>query len=129
MRTSVILGLSIFAAALPSLPAQEAWAAHRGIRVLYAGAPGGSREQAFAKFLRAHFDRVQILDLAKLDAAAATDSDVVIADWVSQYGNDGYQKADPIKVPITLDVGFTKPVITMSYVASQLRPGRKLDWL
>lgn len=107
------------------------WKAHRGLRVLYAGWPGGSREAAFRAFLERHFDHVEVIDLAKLTMATAKDCDVVIADWCSQYGNDGYAKKvnSLYSAPGKLGTEFTKPVIAMDYVSSNLRPQHKLDWL
>ncbi len=109
----------------------KAWDAHRKTRVLYAGWPGGSREKAFEPFLKQWFDTVGIIDLEKLSVATAKDYDVVIADWCSQYGNDGYQKReDSLFNPhVALGEDFTKPVIAMDYVSSALRGRHKLDWL
>jgi hypothetical protein len=108
-----------------------AWRQHRAVKVLYAGWPGGSREAAFRAFLERHFDHVAVIDLAKLTKATASPHDVVIADWGSQYGNDGYAKnGDSIhQVPVKLPDDFDVPVVAMGYVASQLRAKRKLDWL
>jgi hypothetical protein len=108
-----------------------AWAPHRATKVLYAGWPGGSREAAFRAFLERHFDRASVIDLAKLSPATAAGFDVVIADWGSQYGNDGYQKGEgsPLSAPVKLDDTFDVPVIAMDYVSTNLRPRRKLDWL
>ena len=108
-----------------------AWAPHRATRVLYAGWPGGSREKLFEAFLKQWFDKVGILDLEKLTMATAKDWDVVIADWCSQYGNDGYQKRENslYSPKVGIDDGFTKPIIAMDYVSSALRNRHKLDWL
>lgn len=132
MRTVAFLPL--LAAFLPTLQAQDgdpAWQPHRAIKVLYAGKKDGSRERAFAAFLRQHFDTSATIDLAQLNATTAKNYDVIIADWVSQYGNDGYEKLDGslASAPVELPVAFTRPVIAMSYVASNLRGGHKLDWL
>ena len=63
--------------------------------------------------------------------ATAANHDVVIVDWVSQYGNDGYPKRDNslFSAPTTLGPGFTRPTIAMTYVGTQVRSGQKLDWL
>ena len=109
----------------------DAWAQNRATRVLYAGWPDGSREKAFAPFLREWFETVGVIDLAKLSKQTAEGYDVVIADWGSQYGNDGYPKRESslYSAPVTLDPDFTKPVIAMAYVSSNLRRNHKLDWL
>lgn len=120
-----------------SLPAQEAatvdraWTEHRSTRVLYAGWPGGSRERAFEVFLKQWFDNVGVMDLGQLSAENAKSYDVVIADWCSQYGNDGYPRRENglHAVPMKLGPEFTKPIVAMDYVSSRLRPRGKLDWL
>ena len=63
--------------------------------------------------------------------ATAKDYDVVIVDWKSHYGNDGYEKPEPgpNDLPVTLGPEFTKPFITMTYVSARVRGGYKLDWL
>ena len=110
----------------------DAWQTHRTTKVLYAGWPQGSREAAFRAFLEQHFDKVGVIDLAKLTPEAAKDYDVVIADWGSQFGNDGYSKPKEnslLSSPTVIDDTFGKPIIAMSYVSSNLRPQHKLDWL
>ena len=109
----------------------KAWASHRNTRVLYAGWPGGSREKVFAEFLKQWFDTVSVIDLEKLSTATAKDHDVVIADWCSQYGNDGYPKRENSLFSPSVDLAddFTKPVIAMDYVSTALRGRHKLDWL
>jgi hypothetical protein len=118
-------------AAQPPDADAQAWAEHRKIRVLYAGWAGGSREQAFAPFLKEWFDTVGVIPLGDLSAETAAGYDVVIADWGSQYGNDGYPKRENslYSAPGQLGPQFTKPVIAMSYVSSNLRRDYKLDWL
>jgi hypothetical protein len=110
---------------------RKAWDEHRKTRVLYAGWPGGSREQVFQAFLAQWFDQVTVIDLEKLSVATAGDHDVVIADWCSQYGNDGYPKREnALSTPkVALGAEFTKPIIAMDYVSSSVRARHKLDWL
>ena len=131
MRTAFLPLLAAFLTPLLAQDPDPAWQPHRAIKVLYAGKKDGSRERAFAEFLKQHFDTSSTIDLGQLTAATAKDFDVVIADWVSQYGNDGYEKRENslFSAPVDLPVAFTKPVIAMSYVASQLREKHKLDWL
>jgi hypothetical protein len=130
---SVAAGSLLLASGAAQTPDADrtAWAEHRATRVLYAGWPGGSREKAFEAFLKQWFDRVGILDLEQLSMATAKDWDVVIADWCSQYGNDGYQKRENslFSPKVEIDDGFTKPIIAMDYVSSSLRNRGKLDWL
>ena len=108
-----------------------AWAPHRATRMLYAGWKDGSREKAFVPFLEAWFDRVGSISLEALSPETAADYDVVIADWCSQYGNDGYPKRENSLFGAKVDMppGFAKPVIAMDYVSTNLRGGYKLDWL
>ncbi len=128
-----LLGAALLApAAVSQAPATpDAWGTHRAIRVLYAGWPDGSREKAFAAFLREWFDTVGVIGLGTLSKATAEGYDVVIADWASQYGNDGYPKRENslYSAPVSLGADFGKPVIAMSYVSSNLRRSHKLDWL
>jgi hypothetical protein len=117
-------------AAAPS-PDDPAWAPHRALRILYAGSPGGHREKVFAEFLGRWFDGSGTIPLEELSMATAADYDVVIVDWVSQYGNDGYPARDNslFSAPIRLAPDFTRPIVAMTYVGTQVRPGQKLDWL
>ena len=134
MRGSIpiALGLVAFAATPRAQQTDDAaWQPHRATKVLYAGWPGGSREQAFQQFLEQHFDKVGVIDLEKLSMATASDYDVVVADWCSQYGNDGYQKRENSLFSVHVQLGpeFTKPIVAMDYVSSNLRNQYKLDWL
>jgi hypothetical protein len=130
-----LFGLAAFAVAqdrtaAPS-PDEPAWQPHRALKVLYAGKAGGHREKVFAEFLGRWFDRSGTVPLADLSMATAADYDLVIVDWVSQYGNDGYEaRGDSLHgAPLRLGEDFTKPVVAMTYVGTQVRPGQKLDWL
>lgn len=109
----------------------DPWAPHKTLRVLYAGKEGGHRWRAFPEFLGKHFDTVGTLPLGKLSMQTAADWDVVIVDWVSQYGCEGYPKRGNslFSAPLKLGPEFTKPFIAMSYVGTQVRRGYKLDWL
>src|SRR5262245_10131567 len=108
-----------------------AWAPHRSTKVPFAGWAGGQRELAFVDFLTQWFDVVDAMQLEKLDEKTVGDHAVVIADWASQYGNDGYPaRENSLHSPhITLSERFTKPVIAIDYVSSRLWPRGKLDWL
>src|SRR5262245_24873209 len=108
-----------------------AWAQHRSTKMLYAGWAGGSRERAFVDFLKQWFDVVDVLPLEKLNETTVGDHDVVIADWCSQYGNDGYPaRENSLYSPrVTLSERFTKPVIAIDYTSSSLWRNGKLDWL
>lgn len=133
--TTLCLGLA--GTFLPSSTAtaqritDDAWAPHRSTKVLYAGKAGGQREKVFGAFLREHFEGSATLPLQELSMATAKDFDVVIVDWVSQFGCDGYPKRQGrlFSAPADLDADFTKPFIAFSYVASNVRPRSKLDWL
>ncbi|MDA1265933.1 MAG: protein-disulfide reductase DsbD family protein [Planctomycetota bacterium] len=108
----------------------DPWAAQRDLKVLYAGYAGGHRERVFGEFLKQHFDHSATIPLTELSMESAAGFDVVIADWMSQYGCDGYERPDGLHgVPMQLPVGFTKPVVAMTYVGTNLRRGYKLDWL
>jgi len=126
-----LLALTIVAPGTFAEEQGDAWAPHRKLKVLYAGKEGGSREKAFAAFLKEHFDESGTIPLGTLSMKTAQGYDVVIVDWVSQYGNDGYPKRENSLhgAPIRLGPEFTKPFIAMSYVGTQVRGGYKLDWL
>jgi hypothetical protein len=136
---AALFSTAVFAQAPPDAAAADvvgadadAWRVHRAIKVLYAGWPGGSREAAFRAFLERHFEHVAVLDLAKLTKESASQHDVVVADWGSQFGKDGYPapaENSLHRVPLTLPDDFDVPVITMTYVAPRVRKGHKLDWL
>lgn len=114
----------------PPGPDAPEWAPHRALKVLYAGYPGGSREEVFAAFLEEWFDESATIPLRELDMERAAGFDLVIADWMSQYGNDGYEKPEGLhNVGHQLGDDFTKPLIAMTYVGTQLLPQGKLDWL
>ena len=112
-------------------PNDAAWRPHRKLRVLYAGKEGGQRERVFGAFLKEWFDKSKTIPLAKLSMRSAKDYDVVIVDWMSQYGCDGYPERGSglHAVPIKLDESFSKPFIAMTYVGSRVRSGYKLNWL
>lgn len=137
MQFLFLLPVVLMAFGAPSQGAKEAppqttdaWAQHRSLAVLYAGHPGGSRETAFVGFLRDWFQRVDTIHLKDLSMESAKGFDVVIADWMSQYGKDGYEKAEGLhSAPVQLAADFTKPVVAMTYVGTQIRPRGKLDWL
>ena len=113
-----VFALCVAAGTLLPLAAQDAadnaaWAPHRNTAVLYAGKAGGHREKAFHEFLGRWFDNTGTLPLEDLSMATAADYDVVVVDWVSQYGNDGYPKRERslFSAPQTLGPEFTKPIV------------------
>ena len=114
--------------AAPTPEQSAAWGENRSLKILYAGSPGGSRERVFKEFLEQWFDHVGVIGMRDLSVKTAEPYAVVIADWESYYGNDGYAGKN-VNVPATLSKDFTKPVIAMTYVSSRIRPGQKLDWL
>ena len=135
MRRRLVLTLGAAAlSALPTLAQQvdeDAWRPHRALKVLYAGKEGGHREQVFGAFLQRWFDKSDTIPFADLSMRTAADWDVVIVDWVSQYGNDGYppRESGLFRPPKELGPEFTKPMISMSYVSDSIRGAYKLDWL
>ncbi len=105
----------------------------RKIKVLYAGVQGGSRETAFVELLKANFDTVGVIDIVELSTSTAAEYDVVVADWKSMYGKDGYPASEAEgsieACRAHLPADFIKPVVAVSSVASSLMPRGKLDWL
>lgn len=134
MRVTTVLLLAVLAAMPTTAAAQDdtdAWTPNRGLKVLYAGKEDGHREKAFAAFLKKWFDQSATIPMSELSMKTAKDYDVVIVDWVSQYGNDGYAARENrlFSPPIKLGPEFTKPMISMTYVSTRVRSGYKLDWL
>ena len=124
--------LAVLALAALRAPAQESRAAESRpypLSVLYAGKAGHPRTEEFAAFLGGAFAKVGTVDLAKLDAAAAKDFDVVIVDSPSPYPTDG---SENIKLPRAprLDP-WTKPTVLMGAAGGSFVSWRnlKLDWL
>jgi len=101
---------------------------HRKIAVLQAGYSGGSREAVFTDFLEKHFDRTGKIPLRRLSMETAKGYDVVIVDWKSYYGSDGYEKGGNAD-PVDLGPEFTKPFIAMTYAGTRVRKNYKLDWI
>ena len=85
----------------------------------------------FGAFLKKWFDESATLPLEKLSMKTASGYDVVIVDWMSQYGCDGYPKRDGMlfSAPARLGLEFMRPFIAMTYVGTQVRARHKLDWL
>ena len=136
MRAKNLVSIGVLASALVQPVCAQAndvdpWAKHRSLKVLYAGKEGGHREKVFGQFLEKHFDKSGTLPLEKLSMETAREFDVVIVDWMSQYGCDGYPKRERslYSAPANLSASFTKPMIAMTYVGTQIRRGHKLDWL
>lgn len=126
--SSLLLGLAVLPAPTQSDPQAKEWPG-RTLAILYAGSPGGFRETSYTKFLHEWFDKVDAIDLRKLSVEAAKPYDVVIADWTSRYGKDGYVE-DMSGADLVLPKEFTKPVIMLSAVGGELTRGRsKIGWL
>ena len=51
------------------------------LNVLYMGQPESARANDFAQFLREHFAKVEVMDVAKFDAAQTAAYNVVILDY------------------------------------------------
>ena len=101
---------------------------HQRTKVLYAGSPDGFREKVYVEFLGEWFAEVGVISLSDLDAKAAEPYDVVIADWRSWYGNDGYSK-ERVYHRTTLSRDFSKPVVMIGAVGGKLARKSKIGWL
>jgi hypothetical protein len=125
---TLLLGLVALPAPAQSHAPREEWPG-RTLKILYAGSPGGFREGSFKTFLQEWFDKAETIDLRELTVAAAEPYDVVIADWTSRYGKDGYAE-DMSGAGVLLPKDFAKPVIMVSAVGGELVRGRsKIGWL
>ncbi len=134
MQRLLLSSLGFAALLVPPANAQQnddAWQQHRKLKVLYAGKADGHREKVFGAFLQKWFDRSATIPFEQLSMQTAADYDVVIVDWVSQYGNDGYPARENrlFSPPKKLGAEFNKPMISMSYVSDRIRGEYKLDWL
>ncbi len=120
------LALAGPAAARAQLGAVELGDASR-TRVLYAGFPGGEREQAFVGFLRGWFADVEAIDLRELSGETAAGWDVVVADWRARWqdGTFDASRAPDARLPAT----FVKPVVLVGAVGGEITPRTKIDWL
>lgn len=126
--SSLLLGLAALPAPAQSDPQAKEWPG-RSLAILYAGSPGGFRETSYTTFLHEWFDKVDAIDLRQLSVKAAQPYDVVIADWTSRYGHDGYAE-DMSGAGVVLPEDFSKPVIMLSAVGGEITRGRsKIGWL
>ncbi|MEM7201767.1 MAG: hypothetical protein AAF628_15980 [Planctomycetota bacterium] len=127
---AALVALAISASPFAQQIDEAAWKPHRSLDVLYAGKTDGHREKVFGEFLNIWFDRSATIPLEDLSTETAADYDVVIVDWMSRYGCDGYPERTRLNsAPANLDANFTKPIIAMTYVGTQVRRDYKLDWL
>jgi len=125
---TLLLGLAALPASAQNDAPRTEWPG-RSLKILYAGSPGGFREKAYTSFLHDWFDKVDAIDLRTLSVKAAEPYDVVIADWTSRCGHDGYVE-DMSGAGVVLPQDFTKPVIMLSAVGGELTRGRsKIGWL
>jgi hypothetical protein len=125
----------LLAAVLPFAPpaAAEEIEVHplgeqRKLKVLYAGVEGTPRYDAFAAFLRAHFDGFAAIDVAKLDEGAAAPFDVVVADGKRLYPMD--PKSPSIdQASCGIGATFSKPIVMIGAMGGDVQHHTKLDWL
>ncbi len=122
LASSLAAGQDASAVPSPGLGAAKDW------KILYAGSPDGFREKAWVEFLREHFATVDARSLAGISPADAAPYDVVIADWTSRYGNDGYPK-DFAGPETALGSGWTKPTILIGAVGGEIARHSLIDWL
>lgn len=102
-----------------------------GLSVLYAGKLNSGRMEEFKKFLSQHFKRVVTCDFEKLTSADATDSDVVVFDWVSVYPRDEDGKIDHGRNEIlsprfNVDSAYSKPTIMIGAAAGTFSNTRSM---
>ena len=80
-----------------------------GLRILYAGHPGSSREGDFVAFLRKHFSEVKTSDLARFNGKERESFDVVIID----YDGDGFKAPQP-----KLSLQYARATVTVGVVGA-----------
>jgi len=77
---------------------------NRGLRILYAGRPGSSREKEFVSFLKKHFDVVQTGNLETFKEADTQGFDVTLLDW----DNNEFKGPKP-----AISDSFSRPIVTL----------------
>ena len=88
-----------------------------GLRILYAGHPGSSRETEFVKFLTEHFKGVQKGDLAQFKEQHADGFDVIILD----YDGEGFKAPRP-----RLSSEYKRPTVTVGVAGARICSGMSL---
>jgi hypothetical protein len=113
-----------------ALPAQQP-TPKQPLSVLYAGVPDAPRTATWQKFLETHFERVGVVELAKLGTESASGYDVVVVDAPSPYGKAEGSFSMPKAPKLSRD--WTKPTILVGAaggaVLNGMRGALKLDWL
>src|SRR5262245_53408493 len=111
----------------PATAADDLGAARQS-KILFAGFPGGEREQRFLAFLKPWFAQVDAISLKELDAKRAAPYDVVIADWKRFYADGAPGNED--RSGATLSRDFGKPILMLSAVAGEIQHHvSKIGWL
>ena len=124
---SISAGLAflVLLAAGPPQGAKEGLGDAKKYRILLAVKRGSEREARFGQFLSKHFAKVDSISLEQLNSKTAEKYDVVIADWERRYAHGGFQEKKP---KIRLDAEFSKPVIMIGIVGSELQRHTKIQW-
>lgn len=128
MGPSWIVVPLLFATAKVGEVETEELGEHRALRVLYAGVEGTPRFEAFAAFLRAHFDGAATIDVTKLGAEAMEAADVVVIDGRRLYPMDPERPSlDLPAADVSSDC--TKPIVVIGAMGGRVQHHTKLDWL
>jgi hypothetical protein len=134
MRSADITASLLAAAALlGSGPAATAQAAYdlgdaKHLKILYAGVPDTSRARVFTEFLKANFDAVEAIDVAKLSKESAAPFDVVVCDGKRLYPMDP-KKPSLNQAQCSLGADFTKPIVMIASMAGTVQRHTKIGWL
>ena len=96
------------------------------LKVLYAGVPDTPRAKAFVDFLKANFENVGELDVAKLSRQTAAPWDVVVCDGRRLYPMDPKQSLNQPKCDLGPD--FTKPIVMIASMVG-VQNHTKIGWL
>ena len=129
MRLATFVAASFFAA-LPLAGAQSSYdlGDFKHLKVLYAGVPETSRARVFMEFLKANFDEVGELDVAKLSMATAAPYDVVVCDGKRLYPMDPQQPSIH-QAKGALGPDFTRPIVMIASMGGTVQHFTKIDWL
>jgi len=84
------------------------------LSILYAGKPESARANDFARFLREHFTKVEVMDTAKFAPAQTAGYDVVILDYDPASKDLG--RVSKLKLP----ADYSKPTVLEGFCGARM---------
>jgi len=95
-------------------------AAKIALNIVYMGQPDTARANDFVQFLREHFTKVEVMDVAKFDAAQTAPYDLVILDY------DPASKDIPKLSKLNLPADYAKPTVLEGIFGARVGTALKL---